>query len=236
MTSEITFNATSPNDGRWTFMFSRSGYTLFPQPEQSSPLELRVTYRYTTVTRTPPKIAFDLWLSAHIEDEYVTLPSQISSRPTLSQIPAISSQQSATNRNPYSYAWTYLFVWSDIQSKLTTLIETGGLESQTVEFKFVINSYQEGNISSADANCQNWNNEENVPGNGFHSTHSHHHHPYQTAHGSYEPNPVKNATWPPFLQHMYTIMKDDKYTDLTVKSGDDEFQIHRVIASCKNFF
>lgn len=233
MSSDVRFNTTPPNDGDWSFTLTRSSgggggngrndaQRHDDDHDNSTPLELRVRYRYITNTRSPPKISFDLWLSIHVEDEYVTLPSQISSKPTWN---------SQSVEHPGKYTWTYLFLWSDIQRKLVTLIESFGLESQLVEFKFVINSYQEGDLSSGDANCQNWTggggeqNHQQISNNQKRER-------IQYLQGNFQVNSNNNATWPPFLHHMFAIMKDDKYTDLTIKSGDDEFQVHRVIAAC----
>ncbi|CAL8087128.1 unnamed protein product [Orchesella dallaii] len=236
MSSDVSFNATHPNDGEWSFSFSR---------EDQHPLELRVTYKYTTKpmpparysTPSPPKLAFDLSLTAHAEDESVTFPSQISSKATFTGQRRISQSSSSlpdygtgdyhrhSGNRTTVYTWTYLFVWSDLQTKLVALMESTGLESQSIEFQFIINSYEEETPSiNSEADCQNWNENESGNNRNYHNHHHHHH-------GGFEPHPVNNATWPPFLHHMYALMKDDKYTDLTVKSGDEEFQIHRVIAA-----
>lgn len=230
---------TPPNDGQWTFQFFGNSQFQYgtQNVKRSHPLDLRVTYKYITESRFPPKVAFDLWLAAHVEDEYVTLPSQIASFPSMSTqlVPAAGSE--AESGQSEKFAWTYLFVWSDIQSKLVSLMESTGLESQVVEFRFVINSYRDENATSVDANCMNWNSEDPVNSGGgrSHQMRRYPHHRNQQP-NNMELNPLNNATWPPFLTQMHALMKDDKYADLTVKSGDEEFQIHRVIAACKHLF
>jgi len=42
-------------------------------------------------------------------------------------------------------------------------------------------------------------------------------------------SPILTSTSPPFVSHMGSIMRDDKYTDLIIKTGDEEFKVHRVI-------
>lgn len=228
MHSEVRFNTTPPNDGIWTFTLVRvptpnsnvAPWQTFNsnlhEPRSSSPVELRVQYHYQTEAtaqqQSPfPKVSFDLWLSLQVEDEYITLPSQISSQPTL------------TTADGGKYTWTYLFLWSDIQSKLQQLTEQHGLESQVVDFKFVINSYQEEAPKSEQVDqCQNWGNANQNPTQGHRKSY------LEIINGN---GYSYNASRPPFLSKIQAIMKDDTYTDLTIKSGDDEFQIHRVIAA-----
>ncbi|CAG7724678.1 unnamed protein product [Allacma fusca] len=196
-------------DGKWTFKLAKD-------KNQPQPLILTATYKYEAATADPKKFTFDMSVTAFIEDSSVELPVQMSSTGEL-------TGQRQDYRPGVSYAYVFDFIhkfkWADFATQMRPILESdtpfGNLD---IDLQFFITGYIPKEPESTNISCQ-------PPSS-----------PVEGSNISEDSNeiaspPIRNKRFfnPPFLSHMVVAMKEDKYTDLIIKTGDDEFPAHKVI-------
>ena len=188
---------------------------------------LTATYKYETTTADPKKITFDMSVTAFIDDASVELPLQISSTGELT-----GQRQDYRPGVSYSYVFDFIhkFKWTNFSNQIQSVLEPAVGASfgyQDVDLQFFINGYIPKETESTSISCQASLNAEVGP---------------TSSSGGEDSNELlasppisrnKRFFNPPFLTHMGVAMKEDRYTDLTIKTGDDEFQVHKVILASK---
>jgi hypothetical protein len=207
--------------------------------------ELVLTSTYSYEAKQAKKLNFHIQLSIIHEDKEIVLPIKKSSNPVV-------MQQRLYNRRGYSsyFEYVHTFTWTNVEQAMENIIKQAAAASQSqsssnteapedqeqqrnsspeedrgeislggnedILFRFLINSYFPSDpVYSGSENCQVASLGELGlqglirDGDSKHFT--------------------KRHINPPYVKHSNSMLHDERFADVLLKAGDNEFHAHRII-------
>jgi len=201
---------------------------------------LTTTYSYES--KQAKKLNFHIQLSIIHEDKEIVLPIQKSSSPVV-------MQQRLYNRRGYSsyFEYVHTFTWSHVDQAMENIIkqqtssqsnpstsdptadplqqksppddeskDTFGESNEDILLRFLITSYFPSDpVYSGSENCQSVSSGGSISG--------------LVRDGD---SRSKRSISPPYVKHANSMLHDERFADVLLKSGDQEYHAHRIILAC----
>ncbi|CAG7819830.1 unnamed protein product, partial [Allacma fusca] len=169
--------------------------------QEPSPMKISAGYSYEATTQK--QMNFGIYLTVIHDNRELVLPLQTSSEPTISQQ---RTYVTARANAPPIFTFTHSFVWPDVHEEFNNMVTARiGEGKDDLSLRFLIMAYYPNDPQfSNNENC----NEEllsEISSKSF------------------------GNVRPPFIRHTNSMLNDDKYTDMYLRVGNEDFPAHRII-------